>query len=47
LRGLLYVWPLVLLMFVDFPGVWVVLRVVLAIAAVSGLVPFHLWFSAR
>jgi len=26
LRGLLYVWPLVVLLFVDFPGIWNGLR---------------------
>jgi len=34
-RGLLYVWPLVLLLFVDFSGAWVVLRLFLIIAAVG------------
>jgi hypothetical protein len=29
LRGLLYVWPLVILLFVDFPGLWNGLRLVL------------------
>lgn len=29
LRGLLYVWPLVLLLFVDFPGIWNGLRLLL------------------
>ena len=29
LRGLLYVWPLVLLVFVDFPGLWNGLRLLL------------------
>jgi len=29
LRGLLYVWPLVILLFVDFPGLWNGLRLLL------------------
>lgn len=29
LRGLLYVWPLVILLFVDFPGIWNGLRLLL------------------
>ena len=29
LRGLLYVWPLVVLLFVDFPGIWNGLRLLL------------------
>jgi hypothetical protein len=29
LRGLLYVWPLVILLFVDFPGLWNGMRLVL------------------
>jgi hypothetical protein len=29
LRGLLYVWPLVILLFVDFPGVWNGVRLLL------------------
>ncbi len=33
LRGLLYVWPLVLLLFVNFTGVWVLLRLILISAA--------------
>ena len=32
-RGLLYVWPLVLLLFVDFSGAWVLLRLILIVAA--------------
>jgi len=28
-RGLLYVWPLALLVFVDFPGTWNLLRLLL------------------
>ncbi len=34
-RGLLYVWPLALLLFVDFSGAWVLLRLTLIIAAVG------------
>ena len=34
-RGLLYVWPLVLLLFVDFHGGWKLLRLLLIIAAVG------------
>lgn len=34
-RGLLYVWPLVFLLFVDFTGAWELLRVLLIIAAVG------------
>ncbi|MFQ5644533.1 MAG: hypothetical protein ACE5FQ_12675 [Thiogranum sp.] len=33
LRGLLYVWPLVLLVFVDFPGAWDVIRLILILLA--------------
>ena len=33
LRGLLYVWPLTLLVFVDFPGVWDAIRLVLLVLA--------------
>jgi len=29
LRGLLYVWPLVIFLFVDFPGIWNGLRLLL------------------
>jgi hypothetical protein len=29
LRGLLYVWPLVILLFVDLPGMWDALRLLL------------------
>ena len=29
LRGVLYVWPLVILLFVDFPGIWNGLRLLL------------------
>lgn len=32
-RGLLYVWPLALLLFVDFSGAWVLLRLMLIVAA--------------
>lgn len=32
-RGLLYVWPLVLLLFVDFAGAWQMIRLVLLLAA--------------
>jgi hypothetical protein len=35
IRGLLYVWPLVLLLFVDFSGAWVLLQLTLVIAAVA------------
>ena len=35
LRGLLYVWPLALLLFVDFQGAWVLLRLILIIAAAA------------
>ncbi len=36
LRGLLYVWPLTLLVFVDFPGAWDMLRLLLlALAAAA------------
>lgn len=35
LRGLLYVWPLTLLVFVDFPGAWDVLRLVLLVLATA------------
>ena len=34
-RGLLYVWPLAVLLLVDFPGAWELLRVLLIIAAVG------------
>jgi hypothetical protein len=33
LRGLLYVWPLTLLVFVDFPGIWDAIRLVLLVLA--------------
>ena len=35
LRGLLYVWPLVILLFVDFPGAWNLLRLLLIVLAVA------------
>lgn len=35
LRGLLYVWPLTLLLLVDFPGVWNTLRLLLIGLAVA------------
>ena len=35
LRGVLYVWPMVLLLFVDLPGVWDILRLVLVVLAVA------------
>lgn len=35
LRGLLYVWPLTLLVFVDFPGVWDAIRLVLLVLATA------------
>jgi hypothetical protein len=35
MRGLLYVWPLTLLLFIDFPGIWNLLRVFLLGAAVA------------
>jgi len=36
LRGLLYVWPLAILVFVEFPGVWNLLRpLLLALAAAA------------
>ena len=34
-RGLLYVWPLVILLFVDFPGLWNLLRLLLIGLAVA------------
>ena len=34
-RGLLYVWPLVLLLFVDLPGAWDWLRLILLALAVA------------
>ena len=34
LRGMLYVWPLVILLFVDLPGVWDMLRLFLIVLAV-------------
>ncbi len=35
LRGLLYVWPLTLLLFVELPGAWDSLRLVLAGLAIA------------
>jgi len=35
LRGLLYVWPLTLLVFVDFPGIWDAIRIVLLVLATA------------
>jgi hypothetical protein len=35
LRGLLYVWPLVVLVFSEFPGAWNILRLVLIGLAVA------------
>lgn len=35
LRGLLYVWPLTLLVFVDFPGAWDALRLALLVLATA------------
>jgi hypothetical protein len=35
LRGLLYVWPLTILLFVDFSGVWNVVRLLLVALAVA------------
>ena len=35
LRGLLYVWPLALLVFVDFPGAWDVIRLILIVLATA------------
>lgn len=35
LRGLLYVWPLTILIFVDFPGAWNLLRLLLITLAVA------------
>lgn len=34
-RGLLYVWPLAFLLFVEFSGAWVLLRLLLIVAAVA------------
>lgn len=33
LRGLLYVWPLAILVFVEFPGAWNLLRLLLIVLA--------------
>ena len=38
LRGLLYVWPLALILFVDLPGYWDLLRLALALLALAA---FH------
>ncbi|MBI5462078.1 MAG: hypothetical protein HY941_07840 [Gammaproteobacteria bacterium] len=35
LRGLLYVWPLTLLLFVDLPAAWYGLRIVLILLAIG------------
>jgi hypothetical protein len=35
LRGLLYVWPLTLLLFVELPGAWDGLRILLVVLAVA------------
>lgn len=35
IRGLLYVWPLALLLFVEFTGPWVLLRLLLIVAAIA------------
>ena len=35
LRGLLYVWPLTLLVFVDLPGIWGAIRPVLLLLAAA------------
>ena len=35
LRGMLYVWPLVILLFVDLPGAWDLLRLFLMALAVA------------
>ena len=35
LRGLLYVWPITLLIFIDFPGYWQWLKVILLILAIA------------
>ena len=34
-RGLLYVWPLVILLFFDFPGIWNSVRLILLALAVA------------
>ncbi len=38
LRGLLYVWPLALILFIDLPGYWDLLRLALAMLALAA---FH------
>ena len=35
LRGLLYVWPLTLLLFIEMPGAWYWLRIALMVLAVA------------
>ncbi len=35
LRGLLYVWPLTLLVFVNFPGIWDAIRLLLIVLATA------------
>ncbi len=35
LRGLLYVWPLVILVFIEFPGIWNLVRLLLIVLAVA------------
>lgn len=40
LRGLLYVWPLTLLIFVELPGYWVWLKVLLISLAGAGWLRF-------
>lgn len=44
LRGLLYVWPLTLLLFVELPGAWDSLRLVLLILAVAAW--FHFIYGS-
>jgi len=46
LRGLLYVWPLTLLLFVDLPGVWDALRLLL-LALVWGAWSRFIYGSVR
>ena len=40
LRGLLYVWPLTLLIFIELPGYWSWLKLVLVSLAVAGWLRF-------
>lgn len=40
LRGLLYVWPLTLLIFVELPGHWIWLKLVLVTLALAGWLRF-------